>query len=234
MVVEVEAPNAKVAEQTIKEDVKPTEPKENPTIRTYTEEEFKHKLDVAVGKGLESISQRLTVEQKATIAAKAEADAVRAENLAQQEHIQSIIKETQEALSDDPDRRDAYTNKLNRLKEDLKRTRDEADLQRREGVVAQKEKDMALAVTAREFMDKYGVPLKELEGCGSGTEMELKALRWRLDNPETKEKEEVPEFDSPISSGGGIADKEFIDKISTGKLPMTKENVGRLKKLGIG
>jgi len=211
-VVEVVAPTSdvKVAE--------PTTPKVAPTVRTYTQKE----LDEAVGKGLASIQQQLSLSQaeKRTLQAeKAERDATSA---AREAHIQALQREVDEVLVDDPERRKAYVDRIARLEKEQELAKDKATLEREKLDVAREKNDLRLARKARELIEQTGVPLSELEGSTTEEQMELKALKFQLNNKPEEEKE-TPKFDSARSSGigdssAGMTPRELIARgLKTGK-----------------
>jgi len=227
MAVEVETPKAEVVEQTPKEDVKPTETKEKPTVRTFTEEDFRHELDIALGKSNKTLNQQIATEKQVAATAKAEADAAKAESNARLEQINALMKEVDEALEDDPERKQAYTSRRAILERELKIAEREVAATKKEAAATQKERELTMAVRAKELMEETGVPLEEIQSCESEPEMELKALRYQVNHP--KAKEEEPKFDSAIPTGGGLTDDEFERKFGTGELDITPENLKRAK-----
>ena len=209
-------PEVEVAEPTQeKEGAKQTEPKEKPTVgKTYTEENFRHELDKALGKGLESINRQLSERDKALTAKNTELEEFKKTSSRQLEDLQADLEdmknEHQQALKavDDPDIKSTYTDRATLRKREREAARREKDaedkLYKAEMLVYQQ----GLEAKAKILHGETGIPVKELDECKTEDEMEVKALRYRLVHPdgkkaeETEKEEEPPKFDSSLSSGG--------------------------------
>lgn len=235
-----------VSEPTLeKEAVKQTEPKKEPTVgKTYTDEEFRHELDKALGKGLESINRQLSQRNKDLTAKNTELEEFKKTSSRQLEDLQAdledIKSEHQEAIKavDDPDIKTAYTDRATLKKREREAARREKDaedkLYKAELLVFQQ----GLEAKAKILHEETGIPIKELEDCKTEDEMEVKALRYRLTHPDGKgsenpdEKGEHPEFDSGGGSGGrGGSDSSFLKQFADGTLPVTQANIDRYNKL---
>ena len=194
------------------EGAKQTEPTEKPTVgKTYTEDEFRHELDKALGKGLESINRQLSQRDKALAAKNTELEEFKKTSSRQLEDLQSDLDDTrnehQQALKalDDPDIKTSYTDRVALRKKEREAARREKDaedkLYKAELLVFKQ----GLEAKAKILHEETGIPIKELEECNTEDEMEVKALRYQLTHPEKKaeeQEEESPKFDSGKSSGG--------------------------------
>ena len=207
-----------------KKVAEPTTPKVEPTIRTYTQKE----LDEAVGKGRSSTQSQLSLSQAEARKAVAEVEQHKAQIAARDARIQAMQKEVEEALADDPERRQAYVSKIASLQREQGITQREAEIESKRYEFELKEHNLRMAVKAKEVMEKTSIPLEQLEGSITEEELEVKGLRFQL----TKEPaEKTPKFDSAIPSGGGLSDDEFERKMGSGELDMTSENFKRSKEI---
>ena len=222
-------PQAEVEDLTPPEEgEKQTKPKEEPTVgKSYTEEEFRHELDKALGKGLESINRQLSQRDKALAAKNAELEEVKKTSSRQLEDLQADLEdmktEHQQALKalDDPDIKTAYTDRATLKKREREAARREKDaedkLYKAELLVFQQ----GLEAKAKILNEETGIPIKELDDCKTEDEMEVKALRYRLSHPDEKKakepeekEEEPPKFDSGASSGsGGMPERPTTEQL---------------------
>jgi len=183
----------------VAEEVKSTQIAETPTVRTYSQKE----LDEAVGKSGSSLNQQIALQKQTNEATRAELEQFKSQDAVREAHIQALEKEVEEALSDDPDRKKAYTDRLTYLKREQKVAQREATAEKKLLEAGEKEQNILLATRAREIMEETGVPLDEIKGCKTEQEMELKALRFQIKKKSEPVEEEkpTPKFDSVISSG---------------------------------
>ncbi len=115
----------------------------------------------------------------------------------------------------------------------------ESRVAKRESEVARKlleAEKLAVEVVMNRKIDQVvkdtGVTREDLMGCMSEAEVEVKGLRFQMANPkEPVTGEETPQFDTPTSSGGGGSDKQFVEDMTSGKLPISKENNERMDRI---
>jgi flagellar hook-basal body complex protein FliE len=199
---QVNPPTEQVTPTPEGEQVASTEPKEEPTVRIEETPEFKK----ALGKSLSSINTRLSESKKATETAKVEAEQHKAENESNKAHIEALIKETEEALADDPERKQTYVNRIANLKDKqaVAIEKAEAIRIRTQGeamivATAFKEKSVSLLKEVKEAGFDITELVKELEDCETEEEMELKALRFQVKmagEVKPEKEEEDPKFHS--------------------------------------
>jgi len=208
--------NVEVAEFTQEtEETKQTEQKVESTVDDITKTpEFRRELDKALGKGLESMNKQLSQRDKALAAKNTELEEFKKTSSAQIEDLQSDLEdvrnEHKEALKalDDPDIKDAYTNRTTLKKREREAARREQvaedKLHKAEMLIFQQ----GLEAKAKILHEETGIPVKELEGCKTEDEMEVKSLRYKLTHSDEKKveapkEEEPPKFNSGASSSGG-------------------------------
>jgi len=204
MNLEGDASKVEGAVPTSKEGVEPTPLKVEPTVRTYSQAE----LDTAVGKGLSSVNTQLSVHKAAAETAKAEVDAAKASVQTIEVELQSLQRQYDELVTkqfaDDPEARQAYIDKR-AIAEERKKLATEIATTKKEKEVAAK--DLMAALLSRKadaLVRETGIELSELENCQTEEAMEIKALRFKLTRePEVKEPEKAPKFDSGLGGGSG-------------------------------
>ncbi len=154
-----------VVESNSNEEDTPTEPKKEPTVRTYSQAE----LDEKVGKGSATVNRLLT-------ASKAEADAAKA----QSEAYKTLQEETERRLNELEEKQFAGDEDA------LKGFRNVKSIELREKKTTLREKELdsfsvelensRLAITlsnkATELLGQYEVPKKILELCSTSEQME--------------------------------------------------------------
>jgi len=203
---------AEVAEPTQDiEGEKQTEQQDTSTVEDITKTEvFRKALDKALGKGLESINRQLSERDKSLTAKNAELEEAKKTSERQLEDLQGELEdmrsEHQEALKalDDDDVKKSYTDRgtlRKREREAARREKDAEDKLYKAEMLVYKQ---GLEAKAKTLHDETGIPVKELNGCNTEDEMEVKALRYRLthsDENKDEDKEELSKFDSLKSSG---------------------------------
>lgn len=187
-----------------------TETKKEPTVGITESPEFRTALDRALGKSTESLNKQVTLSKQGETAAKAEAKAANASITV----IEGEVKDLQVALddlvskqfADDDEGRRAYTDRRVIADERKEAAKKLAEAEGKLFEAGQKEQKLAMAIKATALMEETGVPLTEIENCTTEEEMEVKALRYKMNKePEAKEpeKKEPKKFDSLTSTGGG-------------------------------
>ena len=214
---------AEEVEPTLKEGAKPTPPEGEPTVeKTYTEKEFRHEVDKAVGKGLESTNRQLSLRKKEVETAKAELEEYKSTTSAQIDDLRAEhedrIREHEEALRavDDETIKKSYTDRISLAKREREAARKEKTasdkLFKAETLVHQ----TGLEAEAKILSEETGIPIKDLEDCNTKDEMQVKALRYQLKQPakEKPQETEEPKFDSGTSSGsGGMPEHPTIEQM---------------------
>jgi len=204
---ELEGTKAQVegAEPTQEEGVKPTEPKVEPTI----EKTFKTEADfqAAVSKGIESTTRQLSLSQAEAKKVKAEAEQHKIEITQRDTYIESLKKEVEEALEDDPDKRRAYISKIASLEREQKIAKREAEAENKLYQAELRVWQAGMGLKAQALVMEFpslNLNVKELiETSATEEEMENKVLRLSSKKePEAKEPEKTPKFDPGTSSGG--------------------------------
>ena len=188
------------------EGEEPTPPKEEPTVKTYTEEEYRKSLDKALGKGLESTNRQLSLAKQEAQTAKAELGKYTAQIASYEAQIQEMQKEVEEVLTDDPDRRQAYTSRLANLERERKIAEKDAKAEQKLYDAELRVWQAGMGLKAQELKTEFpdlDLDVKQLiANSVTEEEMENKVLRLASKQP-AKEPEKTPKFDSGISSGGG-------------------------------
>ncbi len=186
--------------------VEPTPPENEPTVYK-TEEDFQ----TAVSKGLESVTKQLNLRDAEVRAVKAGADKLKVSYEATTAQIEILKKEAEEALSDDPEKRDAYISKIKALEREQGITTREADLTRREYEVQRDVLTTGLQVKSIELKSKFQVPQEVLDTCITEEQMEVVAKAF----PEVKEAEKELKLDNATSSaaGSGLRDLSSDEKV---------------------
>jgi len=227
-----ETPNEVVEPTPNVEEKTPTQEEKKTTVgKTYTEKEFRKELDKAVGKGLSTLQQQLSLvkgelSEKHTLLSEKDVaianltDDLRDEQEAHKKLVSKI--EDPESLEGYKDRR-----KLEQLEKDLRR----------------KEANIIKVETAHRLSSKYDIPYGELMSCATPSDMYDKAMelivnKAKITEPELpKEPEEpAPEpetppqtFDAGVSSAGSqklsldaqrnMDDKSWFAAKQAGKIP---------------
>lgn len=221
--------NTETEETTQPEKIEePTQPREEPTEKTYNEADFQKAVSTGVSKGLESITKQHDLRKTEADLAKAEAAAVKAER----DVIQSLQEDTQRALTDLEEKEfvgDSEALKGYRLTRSLELREKKATLREREQDKRDAELDgLRWAITmnnkANELQTQYQVPREALEVCTSEEQMETIAKAFPEVGKET-EKKEPPKF-AGAGEGGKGADLNTLSStelITRGVSKMTKK-----------
>ena len=214
------------------EGEKPTQQGDTkPTVRMYTEEEHKQALDKGIGKGLSTLNQQLSAankekQQALKLANQAEEQARRARKDA--DELASSLKEN------DPDLHRSYTDRqrIEREFDEARKIRQEADQKIEEaGALAQA---AILGKKAIELNKEYGIDFSELETCQTSEEMEIKALKFKLQATKPQEQEVEQKFDSASSSGGGGTSftREQIANMTQGEFEANQSAINKARREG--
>ena len=176
------------------EEVKPTEPKGEPTVSITETPEFKTALDKAVGKGVSTIQSLLSISKAAEATAREETKAIKDI----QEDYESRVTELEEKqFSDDPEALKGYRNtKAIALRDKKSKLRDIEQDQRKVALDA-REWAITMANKSTELLKKYQVPKETLELCTSEEQMDTIAQAF----PEVGKKE--PEKEALKFAGAG-------------------------------
>ena len=194
---------------TLEKGEKPTIPEAKPTLRTYSQKE----LDEAVGKGRASTQSQLSLSKAESKKLQAEIERYKTENASQKAYDESLRKEVEEALADDPERKQAYMNRLIHLQREQELAKREQEAENKLYEAELKGYDLRMASKANEVIVKYGVPLDQLADATTEEELELRGVNYKLAQLETKETEKTPKFESGISSGGGTPSHPSMDQL---------------------
>ena len=186
----------------VEETKEPTQQKVEPTEKTRTEDEYKVAVSTGVSKGLESITTQLNLRDTAIKSAESNAKQYKAESATRQAKLDVLNKEITAALSEDPERRDAYMSRVAILEGEQK-------LAEREATANAKLEDAeklawlgAMALKSIELKGKFQVPQEVLDTCVTEEQMDTIAKAF----PEVKaaEDEKKTTFDSISSSTTGV------------------------------
>jgi len=216
-------------EGTEPEVVQPTEPEPKPTESKAfaTEADFQR----AVSKGLESTTSKLSLAQAEAKKSQAAVEQHKAEVAQRDAYIELLKREVDEALTDDPERKQAYTSKLASLEREQKLAKKDADAEDKLYQAEIKVWQAGMGLKAQELDRKYPelkLELKQLiETCATEQEMELEVLKLKV---EAGSKTEPPRVESGLSSGG-MGDALFLKRFAAGDLPVTKDNVDKYNKI---
>ncbi len=193
--------NLEVAEPKV-EVAEPTPPRVEPTVSEVEKTpEFRHALDKALGKGLESTNRQLSVQRAVADSAKAEVDAAKASVSAIETELKDLHRQHDDLVTkqfaDDPEARQAYVDKRAIAEEKKELAKERFQVKKEAETAALDASSAILQRRALELSRETGIDVKELDNLDEVSMVE-KALRFQL----TKEPEEVKEFDSGESTGG--------------------------------
>jgi hypothetical protein len=172
-----------------------TQPEEKATGKTYTEEDFQR----AVSKGLESMTKQLSLRDGEVKAAKAEAERLKADYEATTARLEILKKEAEEALVDDPEKREAYISRIKSLEREQEIASKNAEAERKLYEAEKLAWSGAMALKSIELKKKYQVPQEVLDICLTEEDMEKVAKTF----PEVGETKEEPKFDTATSTEAG-------------------------------
>ena len=211
---QVEATVEQVTERP-SEPVSPVTPPDEKTTseRTYSETEWRKQ---------QSLKDRADAKVQ-----KLEKEVETLRNLQEQQRLQARQKEIAD-LEGDTDAQ-AQARRKHQLEDELTRLEDKRTEQ--EGAVERKY-DQAI-----ELATQYNLSLadaRDLMKAETRTEMDLMAqlkVANKVSSPKEEPVVETPTPDTNLSDGGGDDDKSFQEAWNEGKLPPTKENLARIRKL---
>ena len=180
-----------------------TQEKEMPTLK-YSEEDYERAVSKGVSKGLESTQRQLDLRQGEVQKLTAEVERHKAEIVVRDARIQAMQKEVDEALADDPEKRDAYISRIKALEREQKLAEKDAEatdkLYKAEIRLWQAGMGLKAQELVREFPN-LNLNLKELiNTSATEEEMENKVLRLASKKPE-----KPPKFETGVSSGRGVS-----------------------------
>ena len=179
----------------------PTQEPKTPTLK-YSEEDFQR----SVTKASESTQRQLDLTKAEAQTAKAELGKYTAQIASYEAQIQEMQKEVDEVLTDDPDRRKAYTSRLANLERERKIAEKDAKAEQKLYDAELRVWQAGMGLKAQELKTEFpdlDLDVKQLiANSVTEEEMENKVLRLASKQP-AKEPEKTPKFDSGISSGGG-------------------------------
>ena len=190
----------------------PIQEKEKPTLK-YSEGDFQR----AVSKGLESTQKQLDLRQSEASKAKAEVEQHKAEIAARDAQIGAMQREVDEALADDPERREAYINRIAALDREQKIAKKNAEAEDKLYQAEIRLWQAGMGLKAQELDREFphlNLNLKELiSTSATEVEMENKVLRLASKKETREEEGETLKFESGISSGRGeISEKERLKR----------------------
>ena len=222
MDLERETPEPQPKEITPKAELpESSEQGEKPTVRIEETPEFKKSL----GKSLKTINQQMSLREKEVTALKADLDKFKITHTNLQKEYDEMMERQ---FSEDPDARKAYFDRKSIDRERQKIAEEKVEVEKKLCDAEAKLWQIEMDKKAIELVKEIGIDVDEFVGCKTLEEMEVKALRYQLNNP----KNQTPQkFDSGASSGGGINDVEFVKRFGSGDLPLTKENIDRYNKI---
>jgi len=186
------------AEATSKEELKPTQKEPEPTVGKFTQED----VNKAVGKGLSSIQQQLSLSNAEKDRIQAEAEQHKAER-AYAEAERDLLRQQLDTI-DDPEVREALLDKRKRLEDDLRAKKRDTDFAKREEAVQKAEFESRMNRKAAEVMQSTGIPLEGLKGCATEHEIELRGDLFKAKKAAEKETPPTPPVDSGVSTAGGV------------------------------
>jgi len=180
-----------------------TQEKETPTLK-YSEEDYERAVSKGVSKGLESTQRQLDLRQGEVQKLTAEVEQHKAEIATRDARIQAMQKEVDEALADDPEKRDSYISRIAGLEREQKIAKKDAEaaekLYKAELMLWQAGMGLKAQELDAEF-PSLNLNMKELINT-SATEEEMENKVLRLASKQEPEK--PPKFESGVSSGGGL------------------------------
>ncbi len=210
-------PQVEGATPTPAEGEKPTPTEKQPTVdKVYSQKEH----DTALGKGMASINQQLSLEKRATSVAKAEAEQYKTDASASETQLKEIQTQhddlVEKQFAGDPDARSAYVDKRTIAEERRNLAKDKADVERKLLEAETKIVQAGMGLKAQSLAAEIpGLDPKELlDTCQSEAEMEVKALRFKISQSETKEEASI--FDPAVTIGRGkesLADLSPKDRV---------------------
>lgn len=188
-----------------------SEETKKPTLKTYTEVEFK--------KAQSSWDKQIALSKAEAKKAGTRAEKSETEKKRSEAYVQSLKEEMVRLAEsvEDPEVRKTYTSRIAALEREAGITKRESDAEAKLYEAEQLAWSAGMAQKASEVVRETGIDIKELEECQTQEEMVVKGLRYQLDNPKEEAKpEEKSEFDSGTSTlGGGTGfSMEQINKMS--------------------
>lgn len=181
---------------TSEEGAEPTQQKEEPTVRTYSETEFRAELDKGVGKGVSTIQGQLSRQKMEFEKASRSAKAFEAELTDLKTSYDELAEQQFSHLTEDEkttflDKRGIADERrsLRKEKSDLKAERETRELE-----IWQ----IGMNRKSDELVKDTGISREALKECTTESDMEVIALKFQLDKK--SEAIPAPKFDSGKSS----------------------------------
>jgi len=204
--VEEPAENVETPSETEKVEAPPEE--EKPTLKTYTEEQF--------GKAQSSWDKQIALSKAEVKKAEAKVEQFKATQKHSQAYVQSLKDEMEKLASsvEDEDVRKTYTSRMASLEREMKLAQRESEAEQKLYDAEQTAWSVRMAQKAAEVVKETGIDMKELEGCQTEEEMDVKGLRFQINKePEPKKEEKTPKFASGVSSGAGIPAQPSVEQL---------------------
>jgi hypothetical protein len=158
-----------------------------------------------------------------------------------QEKLQELHKEREQqrlearqkeiaALADEPDEQ-AKVRRKHQLEDEVNKLQ---ELKEQEAGAVQRKYDQAIELARQHNLSLDDA--RDLMNAGTPREMELLAelkvaKQAKVQEPPTETKETFPKPDSGTSDAGTDSDEAFLKGWNSGKIPATKENIERAKKI---
>ena len=237
MTLEGDKPQAEVVAPTLKvEEKKPTEQKEKPTVRIEDTPEFRHALDTALGKGLKTTNQQLSLSQAETKAAKTQADFLKATQTEGEERMKSLERDIDslaaDRFSEDPEALKGYRNTRAIEVRERRATAVEAANELKVAELDGLRWAVQMEGISNELRKQYKVPADVLESCSTKEQMETIAKAFPEIKTESEEKEgpaEVPKLDPGVSSGGSdTLTLAMVEKMSPDERFARSEEIAKI------
>jgi len=195
---------------------------EKPTISITETPEFKTAVDKAVGKGVSSIQQQLSLQRQTAETAKAAEEEAKANTSILEAEILDLKKQQDDLaalqFADDPAAMGAFKDRRAIADERRELAKKTAIAERKLGEAEKLAWSAGMARKADSLVKETGIDVKELEKCQTEEEMEVVALRFQLaKGPEKEEKPvKAPKFDKAITSPGGEMPGSAKEKMKAG------------------
>ena len=192
------------------EGKEPTQGTEEPTVRTQKE------FDTALGKGLASTNAQLSLQKQATETAKAEAEQYKTSVETIETELHTLQEQhdelAQKQYEGDDEGRRAFVDRR-AIAEDKRTLAKEKVTVENQLLDAKKlALSAVLSTKADALVKETGIEISELGVCKTEEEMEVKALRFKM-NKEPAKVEETPQFDKSIPSGSGLPANPTTEQI---------------------
>jgi len=186
------------------EEVKPTEPKVESTVRVEDTPEFRSALDKALGKGLESTNRQLSLKNAEAARATAEAELHKATLARIEEEKKEILAERDRLAQENmtPEELKGYRHTMALEERERKARLRDAEQARKDAELEDKAFRLTQVEIALEIQKEYKVPNSVLQICTSEQQMRDIAQAFpKVASEEPIEEVKTPKFDSGQSSG---------------------------------